>query len=101
VLPLELLPGPASMLVFEGPGELQVGSRGRLGQLSAMACDDWGNVVEDISTEVGGRPGAEQRLGKGSGSAGVCAWLAGCERLQRTGPCASIREPAVPACLPA
>jgi hypothetical protein len=57
-LPLELLPGPASVLAFEGPSELASGSRGLLGQLAVTACDDWGNVVEDVSTEVSLVPAA-------------------------------------------
>lgn len=57
-LPLELLPGPASVLAFEGPSELASGSRGLLGQLAVTACDDWGNVVEELSTEVSLVPAA-------------------------------------------
>lgn len=46
VLPVDLQPGEPSVLGFDGPAQLECGSRGVLGDLKLQACDEWGNLAE-------------------------------------------------------
>lgn len=64
-LPLELSPGPAAMLAFEGPNQLACGTRGLLGELHVRACDAFGNVVEAAGFEVLLQPAAIATDGSG------------------------------------
>ncbi|GFR47072.1 hypothetical protein Agub_g8759, partial [Astrephomene gubernaculifera] len=47
-LPVVLLPGRPTTLAFDGPQQLQCGSRASLGDLRVRVTDDWGNPVEAL-----------------------------------------------------
>lgn len=49
------------MLTFDGPQQLQCGTRGCLGELRVRVTDDWGNLVESVA--VGGRDNKKQGAG--------------------------------------
>ncbi|KXZ46758.1 hypothetical protein GPECTOR_41g723 [Gonium pectorale] len=67
-LPLELTPGRPTCLAFDGPQQLQCGTRGILGELRAVVTDDWGNQVEGPPPGGGGGGG---RGGRGEGASAL------------------------------
>ncbi|GBF97420.1 hypothetical protein Rsub_09586 [Raphidocelis subcapitata] len=51
-LTVTLAPGPPAALAFDGPSQLQCGTRGVLGDLRLRAVDAWANLAESAAFEV-------------------------------------------------
>ncbi|GLC56261.1 hypothetical protein PLESTB_001085700 [Pleodorina starrii] len=101
-LPVELHAGQPTTLAFDGPQQLQCGTRGCLGELRVRVTDDWGNLVESIALGARGNKdngggGLELTLASsaiatdGSGNAAKVT-VAGSNKAKATKGCACFRD---------